>query len=122
MVASTVCLCSSLPILLHGVPIIVAHQLQKSSPQHPPCRLSSVSLPRMHRLLPSRLRPRATYLVFRSDENARFQSVEAGLKADLKLAKEERALLRAENEKLVTKVHPIHSLWVVSCRVLHDRC
>lgn len=39
-----------------------------------------------------------------SDENARFQSVEAGLKADLKLAKEERALLRAENEKLVSKV------------------
>ncbi|CAM9451894.1 unnamed protein product, partial [Ectocarpus sp. 12 AP-2014] len=37
------------------------------------------------------------------DENARYQSVEAGLKADLKLAKEERALLRAENEKLATK-------------------
>lgn len=40
----------------------------------------------------------------RQDENARYQSVEAGLKADLKLAKEERALLRAENEKLATKV------------------
>ncbi|CBJ31760.1 conserved unknown protein [Ectocarpus siliculosus] len=38
------------------------------------------------------------------DENARYQSVEAGLKADLKLAKEERALLRAENEKLATKL------------------
>ncbi|CAN0454172.1 unnamed protein product, partial [Ectocarpus sp. 12 AP-2014] len=38
------------------------------------------------------------------DENARYQSVEAGLKADLKLAKEERALLRAENEKLTTKL------------------
>lgn len=40
----------------------------------------------------------------RSDENARFQSVEAGLKADLKLANEERGLLRTENEKLVAKV------------------
>lgn len=40
----------------------------------------------------------------REDENARYQSVEAGLKADLKLAKEERALLRAENEKLAAKV------------------
>ncbi|CAN0224386.1 unnamed protein product, partial [Ectocarpus fasciculatus] len=38
------------------------------------------------------------------DENARYQSVEAGLKADLKLAKEERALLRAENEKLAAKL------------------
>lgn len=39
-----------------------------------------------------------------SDENARFHSVEAGLKADLKLANEERGLLRSENEKLVAKV------------------
>lgn len=30
--------------------------------------------------------------------------MEAGLKADLKLANEERGLLRAENEKLVSKV------------------
>lgn len=38
------------------------------------------------------------------DENARFQSVEAELKADLKRAKEERATLRADNEKLASKV------------------
>ncbi|CAM9384876.1 unnamed protein product [Ascophyllum nodosum] len=37
------------------------------------------------------------------DENLRFRSLEAGLKADLKLAAEERSVLRAENEKLHAK-------------------
>lgn len=38
------------------------------------------------------------------DENARLRSMEAGYKADLKLAGEDRAALRAEREKLATQV------------------
>ena len=47
------------------------------------------------------------HTIHRPDENLRFRSLEAGLKADLKLAAEERSVLRAENEKLHAKVYTI---------------
>lgn len=47
----------------------------------------------------------------RLDENANLKSTEAGLKADFKLASEDRAVLRLESERLKSMVCTVRHVW-----------